>query len=81
MKILHIVSILLEVLVAVLGVMLAAIKKKRYGFYIALTFAIYVFYDLVNFGDLNVPRNLTYLLFFISSASILWAVWRIYKES
>jgi len=81
MKILHIISILLEVGVVVLGVMLAAVKKKLYGLGFALTFAIYVFYDLVNFLDLNVPKTITYMLFFLSTVSILWAVWRVYKES
>ncbi|MCX5657226.1 MAG: hypothetical protein NTZ48_03230 [Candidatus Omnitrophica bacterium] len=80
MKILHMFSIMLEVAVFVLGIMLATVKKRVYGWGFALTFAIYVFYDLVNFLNLNVSQTITYLLFFISTLSALWALWWVYKE-
>jgi len=81
MNILRLVSILLEIIVAVLGIMLATVKKKKYGWCIALTFAIYVFYDLAHFRPLSVSQNLLHILFFIATISILWVVWRIYKKS
>jgi hypothetical protein len=45
---LHLLTILLEAVVAVLGVMLAISKKKMYGWCIAVTFVLYVVYDLAN---------------------------------
>ena len=81
MQNLHIISILLEIVVVAIGLMLAILKKKSYGWGIVFTFAIYVLYDLSNFLSLGVPRNILYLLFFIATLSILWVVARVYKES
>jgi hypothetical protein len=87
-NILHPISILFEFATAVLGVMLAVNKKKNYGWCIAITFAIWVFYDLVKFMPilspsvyLTLPDNLLYSMFFVAALSILYAVWSIYKES
>jgi hypothetical protein len=74
-------SILAEIAVAALGLMLAIAKKKDYGWGIALTFAIYVFYDSVRFLSINVSNTVIAILFFIASVSIFWSVWRIYKEA
>ena len=79
MEWLHTLSILLEAVVAVLGVMIATSKKKTYGWGIALTFALYVVYDLANFLKLNTPG--LYAIFFIATASILWTVWQLYKDT
>jgi len=58
MNFLHFVSILLEMVVALLGVMLATMKQKRYGWFIALTFLLYVFYDLAFFLSLQISQDL-----------------------
>lgn len=79
MQMVQYVSILMEVFAAIVGVMLAA-KKKVYGWGFALTFAIYVFYDLSNLLSLGIPKNLLYTLFFVATFSVLWAVWRVYRE-
>ncbi len=81
MNLIHWVSILLELVVAVIGVMLAVSKKKRYGWFIALTFILYVFYDLTYFLSLPVSQDLLYYLFFVATLSILWAIWNIFLES
>ncbi|MBN1625575.1 MAG: hypothetical protein JW944_03540 [Deltaproteobacteria bacterium] len=80
MNILQSISIGIEVLVLVLGVMLALQKKKHWGWLIALCFAIYVFYDLAGLLTFNVNTVVLRVLFFIASISILWAVWRVYRE-
>jgi len=74
MNILHAVSIMLEVITLVFGVLLATVRKKSYGWLIALTFFIYVFYDMANFTPLNISKDILYALFFVASASILLAV-------
>jgi hypothetical protein len=80
-EILVIASLAAEVVVSLLGLALAISKKKDIGWGIALTFAIYVFYDSVRFLNLHISNSVIGLLFFIASLSILWVVWRIYEEA
>lgn len=75
------ISIFLEIVVAALGVMIAVYRGKRYGWFIGLTFAIYVFYDLVDLLALNISPDLMYFIFFVATLSILWAVWNIFLEA
>ena len=75
-----VISLLIEVVVVILGLMLAVSKRKSYGYLIALTFAIYVVYDSTRFLVVSVDQYLTSFLFLIASASIFFAVWRIYKQ-
>ncbi|MCK9442198.1 MAG: hypothetical protein M0Q13_12355 [Methanothrix sp.] len=81
MNLLHSLSISLEVVVAALGVMLAVSKKKMYGWCIAVTFVLYVIYDLANLLALNISQDTMYMIFFVATLSILWAVWNIFLES
>ncbi len=80
MILLQAISIFLELVVAALGVMIAAYRKKRYGWFIGLTFVIYVFYDLVDLLALKVSADLMYFIFFVATLSILWAIWNIFLE-
>ena len=79
MDILQLVSIVIEIAIVILGFKIATEKKKQYGWWIALTFGIYVVYDLSNLFSFGIPNDLLRLLFFVASASILYAVWQIYK--
>jgi hypothetical protein len=81
MNLLHLLSILLEAAVAALGIMLAIGKKKMYGWCIALTFVLYVVYDLTNLMVLNISQDTLYMIFFVATLSILWAVWNIFLEA
>ncbi|VVB71794.1 Uncharacterised protein [uncultured archaeon] len=81
MNALQTISILLEGLVAVLGVMLAVNKKKYYGWCIALTFVLYVFYDLANLLALPISLDWLHLVFFVATVSILWSVWKVFQEA
>jgi hypothetical protein len=78
---LYLLSILLEVVVSALGVLLAMHKKKMYGWCIAVTFALYVIYDLAALLQWNVSLDTLYTIFFVATLSILWAVWNIFLES
>jgi hypothetical protein len=75
------IAILLELVVAALGVLLAFYKKKRYGWFIALTFLLYVFYDLANLLPLPVSQDSLYFIFLAATVSILWAIWNIFLEA
>ena len=81
MNLLHLLSILLEAVVAALGMMLAIHKKKMYGWCIAITFVLYVIYDLANLLAWNISQDTLYTIFFVATLSILWAVWNIFLES
>lgn len=78
---LYLLSILLEVIVAALGALLAIRKKKMYGWCIAVTFVLYVIYDLATLQQWNVSQDTLYTIFFVATLSILWAVWNIFLES
>ena len=81
MNALQVISILLEVLVVALGIMLVVGKKKMYGLCIALTFVLYVFYDLANLLSLHISQDSRGILFIMATISILWAVWNIFLEA
>ena len=75
-----IVSIALEVAVALIA-MLAAVKGRPYLYGLALTFTIYVLYDLGRLLGRNVEQGILSVLFLLASASALYAVWGLYRDS
>lgn len=81
MNTLQLASIAIEGIVTILGLKIFLKKKKSYGLFIALTFGIYVYYDLVRLMTFIVPLDTLYFLFFIASLSILIAVWQLYKKT
>jgi hypothetical protein len=52
-----------------------------YGWCIAVTFVLYVVYDLANLLALNISQDTLYTIFFGATLSILWAVWNIFLEA
>ncbi len=81
MDILQVISIGIEAVIAVLGILLAVKKKKLWGWAIALTFGIYVFYDVAKLLECAACPDFLRGIFFVASLSILWAVWRVFKEA
>jgi len=80
MSILQLVSISLEFVIVIISLMIAVSKKKAYGYGLALTFGIYVFYDLTRLFSLGIDEMLLYAVFFIATVSALVSVWRLYSE-
>ena len=78
MNIVNIASLLLEVVAAGLGLWIGLVQKKLYGWLIALTFVIYVIYDLSRFLNTTLPAH--ELVFLAASASICSAVWLVAKQ-
>ncbi len=80
MRTLQLISIALELSIAVLAA-LSALKHRSYLWGFVITFGVYVYYDLAklytwdNFGE-YLP-----VLFFIATVSALVSVWGIYKRS
>jgi hypothetical protein len=72
-------SIALEVAVAVVAA-LAAVKGRPHLFGLAVTFGIYVLYDLGRLLGWNVEKGVLSVLFLVASASALYAVWGLYRD-
>jgi hypothetical protein len=75
-----VVSIVLEAAVAVVAI-LAARKRSPYFYGLALTFGIYVLYDLARKMQINVQEGVLSALFLIASLSALVGVWGLYRNS
>ena len=73
------ISILIEALIAILGIMIFSRNKRLYGLGFFVTFGIYVFYDLTKLLNWNISNSILYILFFVASATALLAVWRVYR--
>jgi len=78
--VLQVLAILIEIIVAIAGVRLATKGKKVYGWFIALTFTLYVVFDLSRLEFLPKSEAVISPLFLIASLSILYAVWLIGEE-
>jgi len=78
--IMQLVATLIEIVIAVVAVLIAVNKKKVYGWFIALTFVLFVIFDLGRIFALDVSAELHALIFLIACASMLYAAWLIYKE-
>jgi hypothetical protein len=74
-------SILIELVVAIIGITIWLQKKKSYGGFIFLSFIIFVFYDIARLWDFGVSELILCILFAISCISMLLAVWQIYKSN
>jgi len=74
-----VVSIVLEAAVAVIAV-LAARKGKPYVYGLAVTFAIYVLYDLARLLRWDVEGGALSALFLLATISALIAVWGLYRK-
>ena len=74
------VSIVIEFLIALMGLLIVFKKKKIYGWGIFLTFAIYVFYDFAKLASWNISQDILYASFFVATVSAFWAVFKIFME-
>jgi hypothetical protein len=68
------ISIAVEVIIVVFSVLIFIRKKQIYGYGFALTFLLYVFYDLVRLLNFSVDEGLIRALFFVATLSGLVAI-------
>ena len=78
MNLLNVLSLILEALTMLAGLWIGFASKKLYGYLIALTFLIYVVYDLSRFLNASLPGH--DVLFLTASLSIFIAVWLVGKQ-
>jgi hypothetical protein len=76
----QLIATFIEIIIAVVAVLIALEKKKVYGWFIALTFVLFVIFDLGRIFALDVSAELHSLIFLVACASMLYAAWLIYKE-
>ncbi|MDD4804754.1 MAG: hypothetical protein PHN69_06345 [Candidatus Pacebacteria bacterium] len=80
MENINIVSIVLEVFVVLLGLMIALGKKQAYGWGLAFTFFVYVFYDLARTQSWQISNSIMIVSFLAATVSAVIAVYSIYKK-
>ena len=78
MNLLNVLSLILEAATMLTGLWIGLAGKKLYGYLIALTFLIYVVYDLSRVLNATLPAH--DLIFLVANGSIFVAVWMIRKN-
>ena len=79
MGFLQYISILIELVIAILGIIMV-FNKKNYGWFFLITFGIYVFYDFIKMVGIEINLDLLYVSFFIATLSALILTWKVYKQ-
>jgi bacteriorhodopsin len=77
---LQIIAVILEVAVMVIAAVIATRQKKSYGWCIAVTFLLFVLFDIGRLFSLPLPDAAHALIFLVACGSMLYGVWLIYEE-
>jgi hypothetical protein len=77
---LQLIASLAEVVVALLAFLIAVKKKKTYGWFVGITFTLYVLFNLARIFALDVPAEWDALVFLVACLSMVYAVWLIVQE-
>lgn len=78
---LQVIAVMLEVAVTVIAVGIASRKRKSYGGYIAVTFGLFVLFDIFRIFSLPLPDIAHAFIFLVACGSMLYAVWLMYREA
>jgi hypothetical protein len=76
---LQIIAVVLEAAVAVIAVLIATKKKKAFGWGIAITFWLFVLFDIFRIFNLPMPESFHAFIFLVACASMVYAIWLIYE--
>jgi hypothetical protein len=77
---LQVIAVVLEVCVAGFAVLIATRKRKMYGWGIALTFLLFVLFDIFRIFALPMPDTFHAFIFIVACGSMVYAVWLMYEE-
>ncbi len=77
---LQVAAVIIELIIAIIAVLAATRRDKVYGWFIAMTFILFVFFDVARIFALAVPDIVHSLIFLAACASMLYATWLIWKE-
>jgi len=78
--IIQLVATLVEVVIALAACLIGWQKKRLYGWLIALTFGLFVVFDLARIFSLVLSAELHALILLIACLSMLSTVWLMLKE-
>ena len=79
MNYIQLISILLELVIAILF-LVVALRGRKYFYGLFVTFTIYVFYDLSRLFLWDVKEGLLTGIFLVATLGALYSVWNIYKD-
>lgn len=78
---LQIVAVVLEVAVTAFGIAMATRQQKTYGWCIAVTFGLFVLFDIGRLAALPISEAAHSLIFLVACGSMLFGVWLMYREA
>jgi len=76
----QLIASLAEVIVALIGVLIAVQKKKTFGWFVGITFGLLVVFNLARIFALEVSAELYALVFLIACISMVYAMWLMWTE-
>ena len=72
---------LVEIVIALAAFLLAWKKKRLFGGFIGITFALFVVFDLARIFALEVSAERHALVLLLACLSMAYAMWLLWKES
>lgn len=78
--VIQLIASLAEVLIALVAIRIAVHQKKAYGWYIAITFGLFVIFNTIRVFTLGMPAELDALVFLMAGLSMLYAMWLLWNE-
>ncbi|WP_321506241.1 hypothetical protein [uncultured Methanoregula sp.] len=76
----QLIATFVEGVIAILALLIALQKRKMYGGFIAITFALFVIFDIDRIFSLNISAGLHAVIFLLACLSMLYAVWLMWKD-
>jgi hypothetical protein len=73
-------AVLVEFTVAAVAVLFAVQTRKTYGWLIAVTFGLFVLFDIFRIFALPMSADLHGFIFLVACCLMLYAVWMMYAE-
>jgi hypothetical protein len=74
-------AVLIEVAITAIAVLIALQNRKRYGWFIAVTFGLFVFFDIGRIFSFPISGEIHSLIFLIACCSMMYAIWLLWKEA
>jgi lipopolysaccharide export LptBFGC system permease protein LptF len=78
--IVQILAIIVECFIAGIAFLIAVRNKKTYGWFIAITFALFVLFDISRIFALAISPDIHSLMFLIACTVMLSGTWLFYRE-
>jgi len=70
----------LEIVITVFAVLVALKGKKTYAWFIAMTFSLFVIFDLIRIFSLPVSEDLHAGIFLLACVLMLYSIWTMYLD-